>query len=75
MLHALSSAHDADAADSALKGNAGVGAADGGGDGSGGYRQVVQAFFDEEADDSVGVKDEIGAGAGGVADHAGWVRL
>jgi len=32
---------------------------------------VVQAFFDEEADDAVGVEDEVGAGAGRVADHAG----
>ena len=71
MLHALAGTHDRDAADFAFEGYAGVGAADGGGDGAGGDGEVVQAFFDEEADDAVGVEDEVGAGAGRVADHAG----
>lgn len=32
-------------------------------------REVVEAFFDEEADDAVGVEDEICAGSAHVADH------
>ena len=71
MLHALAGTHDRDTADFAFEGDAGVGAADWGGDRSGGDGQVVEAFFDEEPDDAVGVEDEVGAGAGGVADHAG----
>lgn len=36
--------------------------------------EVVEAFLDEEADDAVGVEDEVAAGGGVVADDAGVFR-
>ena len=36
---------------------------------------MVQAFFDEQADDAVRVEDEVGALRGDVADHAVVSRL
>ena len=33
------------------------------------HGEMVEAFFDEEADDAVAVEDEVGACGGFVADH------
>jgi hypothetical protein len=71
LFHALAGAHNGNAADFALEAHAGVGlAGHGGGDGGGDDGEVVQAFFDEEADDAVGVEDEVSAVGAFVTDHA-----
>ena len=70
LLHRLAGTHDGDAANFALKLDAGVGAADGGGDGVREDGEVVQRFFHEEAVDAVAVEDEVRAGRAFVADHA-----
>lgn len=36
------------------------------------YGQVVEALFDKEADDAIGVENEVGALRVLVTDHAAW---
>lgn len=70
MLHRLASSHDRDPTNLALELDAIVRLAHRRGDSVLLYGQVVETFLDEQADDSVGVKDEVGAVCVLVADHA-----
>lgn len=70
LLHGLTGTHDGDAADLALEHEAVVGAADGGGDGVLDDGEVVEPLLDEQADDPVGVEDEVGPFRLLAADHS-----
>lgn len=75
MLHAFSRTHDGHAADLAFEFDACVGSSYGRGNFLLHDRKMVQAFFDEQADDTVAVEDEVCATGFVVADHAvGMVR-
>lgn len=69
LFHGLAGAHDADTADLSLELDTIVMTADGGGDFLLDDRQVVQAFFDEQTNDTIRVEDKVGAVGAVVADH------
>lgn len=69
MFHRFTGAHDADTANLALKLDTIVMAADGSSDLLLNDWQVVQAFLDEQTDDTIRVEDEIGTVGAVVTDH------
>ena len=71
LLHGLAGTHDGHAADLPLEGQSLVGAADGGRHGAGDCGEVVEALLDQEADDAVGVEDEVPSVRVLVTDDAG----
>ena len=70
LLHRLAGSHDRDSTDLALELDAIVCLTHRRGDGMLLYGQVVETFLDKQADDSIGVEDEVGAVGVLVADHA-----
>lgn len=69
LFHGLARAHDANTADLALELDTSIWAADWSGNLLLNNREMVEAFLDEQANDAVGVKDEVCAVGVAVSDH------
>jgi hypothetical protein len=69
LLHSLSGSHDGDAADFALELDTQIGPTDGSSDRLLDHRKVIQSFFHQESNDSIGVENKIGTCCPLISDH------